>query len=62
MDGLAASFDGYQLCWASRTYPLKSCKTLAEIRKERRASIRNRKRDGLGNDDIKQYGHRRVQV
>jgi hypothetical protein len=61
MDGAPATFDGECICFAPPSYALSSCATLGELKKERRKSIRSRKKDGI-HRDITVHGHLRVQV
>ena len=48
IDGRPATFDGYQICWATFYGPANTlCGSLRQIRKEQKITRRNRDRDGL---------------
>jgi hypothetical protein len=47
LDGHAASFDGYQICFFTKARGVYLASSLAQIRREQDTSARNRQRDGL---------------
>ena len=63
IDGEPGAFDGYQVCFISRSGGsawAKPCGSLKQIRKEQAKSRANRKRDGFPNDA--EYGYVKLSV
>ena len=59
INGFPATFDGYQICFSTFYGPAnKLCNSLAQVRKEQRATKRNRRRDGF-DFNKSEYGHLR---
>lgn len=56
IDGKPATFDGYQICFATFYGPANSlAESLTQIKREQKISVRNRKRDGF-DTDVGEYG------
>ncbi len=55
------SFTGEQITYTVVTRPIELCDSLAEIKKQRRLSLRWRKKQGFF-PMLANYGHRRVRV
>lgn len=61
LQGLPATFDGYQICFASfYGKPNKLVRSLHQIRREQQITLRNRARNNL-EYDIKDYGYYRYE-
>ena len=59
IDGRPATFDGYQICYATFYGPAnKLADSLRQIRREQQITIRNRKRDGF-DVNVGEYGYLR---
>lgn len=59
IDGRPATFDGYQICFATFYGPAnKLCDSLSQIRKEQEITKENRERDGM-DFNVGEYGHLR---
>lgn len=59
IDGRPATFDGYQICFATfYGKPNSLCDSLAQIKRERDITKKNRERDGY-EFNAGEYGHLR---
>ena len=59
IDGRPATFDGYQICFATFHGPEnKLCDSLKQIRKEQQITKENRERDGM-DFSVGEYGYLR---
>lgn len=59
INGRPGTFDGWQVCYSIKTRPITTCATLAELKKQRRLSERNRANEGYSNKE-RWLSHRRV--
>jgi len=54
-----ASYDGQQICFSTFTQPIRLCRDLRQIKKERKLTIKWRLKQGYV-ADYAIFGHRRI--
>jgi hypothetical protein len=61
--GSAAYYEGHQICYSVfNGKPMPTCTSLKQIRKEQKASMEWRKKQGYESINIKDYSHRRYKA